>query len=71
MGGAKLRTGSDELAITFPHSSSFLVGWGKVLSKDDMPRIVKYVSEECKKHLYSSRGNLFQFYQDYMERMKK
>jgi len=38
--------------------------------KDDMPRIAKAVSEECRKHLYSSRGNLFQFYQEYMENHK-
>jgi hypothetical protein len=37
----------------------------------DMPLIAKAVGEECKKHLYSSRGNLFVFYQDYMERRKK
>jgi len=37
--------------------------------KDDMPRIAKYVGEECRKHLYSSRGNLFHYYQEYMERM--
>lgn len=39
--------------------------------KDDMPRVAKAVSEECRKHFYSSRGNLFQFYQDYMERRKQ
>jgi len=37
----------------------------------DMPLIAKAVGEECKKHLYSSRGNLFTFYQEYMERRKK
>jgi hypothetical protein len=37
----------------------------------DMPLIAKSVSEECKKHLYSSRGNLFTYYQKYMERRKK
>jgi hypothetical protein len=37
----------------------------------DMPLIAKSVAEECKKHLYSSRSNLFQYYKDYMERMKK
>jgi hypothetical protein len=35
--------------------------------KHDMPLIAKYVNEECKKHLYSSRGNLFHFYQKYLE----
>lgn len=39
--------------------------------KHDMPLIAKAVSEECRKHLYSSRGNLFTFYEDYMERRKK
>jgi hypothetical protein len=38
--------------------------------KDDMPRIAKAVAEECKKHLYSSRPNLFKFYQEYMENRK-
>jgi hypothetical protein len=38
--------------------------------KDDMPRIAKAVSEECRKHLYSSRGNLFVYYQKYMEKRK-
>ena len=38
-------------------------------AKDDMPRIAKYVSEACKEHLYSSRGNLFQYYQEYMDKM--
>jgi RNA-binding protein YhbY len=37
----------------------------------DMPLIAKAVSEECRKHLYSSRGNLFIFYQKYMESRKK
>lgn len=37
----------------------------------DMPLIAKAVSEECRKHCYSSRGNLFQFYQNYMESRKK
>lgn len=36
----------------------------------DMPLIVKAVAEECRKHLYSSRGNLFIFYQKYMESRK-
>jgi len=39
--------------------------------KHDMPLIAKAVGEECRKHLYSSRGNLFQFYEDYMERRRK
>jgi len=38
--------------------------------KHDMPLIAKAVAEECRKHLYSSRSNLFQFYQDYMESRK-
>jgi hypothetical protein len=39
--------------------------------KHDMPLIAKAVAEECTKHFYSSRGNLFAFYQEYMERRKK
>lgn len=38
--------------------------------KHDMPLIAKSVGEECRKHLYSSRGNLFEFYKKYMERKK-
>jgi hypothetical protein len=38
--------------------------------KDDMPRIAKAVAEECRKHCYSSRGNLFTFYQEYLENRK-
>jgi hypothetical protein len=38
--------------------------------KDDMPRIAKAVAEECRKHLYSSRSNLFAFYQEYLENRK-
>lgn len=34
--------------------------------KHDMPLIAKSVGGECRKHLYSGRGNLFTFYQDYM-----
>ena len=40
-------------------------------AKDDMPRIAKEVSQACKEHLYSSRGNLFQYYQEYMESRTK
>lgn len=36
----------------------------------DMPLIAKSVAEECQKHLYSSRGNLFIFYQQYMKNRK-
>jgi hypothetical protein len=39
--------------------------------KHDMPLVAKAVAEECRKHCYSSRGNLFQFYQEYMESRKK
>jgi hypothetical protein len=39
--------------------------------KHDMPLIAKAVGEECKRHLYSSCGNLFQFYQEYTERRKE
>lgn len=39
--------------------------------KHDMPLVARAVSEECRKHLYSSRGNLFTFYQKYMERKKQ
>jgi hypothetical protein len=39
--------------------------------KDDMPRIAAEVSKACKEHLYSSRGNLFQYYKIYLERMIK
>ncbi len=38
--------------------------------KHDMPLVARAVSEECKKHLYSSRGNLFTFYQEYMANRK-
>lgn len=38
--------------------------------KHDMPLIAKAVKVECEKHLYSGRGNLFTFYQEYMERKK-
>lgn len=38
--------------------------------KDDMPRVAQAVAEECRKHLYSSRGNLFTFYQKYLENRK-
>lgn len=37
-------------------------------AKDDMPRIAAYVGKACKEHLYSSRGNLFQYYKQYMGR---
>jgi hypothetical protein len=37
--------------------------------KDDMPKIAAEVSKACKEHLYSSRGNLFQYYKIYLERM--
>lgn len=37
----------------------------------DMPLIAKAVSEECRRHLYSSRGNLFVFYKEYMEKHHK
>lgn len=37
----------------------------------DMPLIAKAVSEECRKHLYAGRGNLFGFYQEYMENRKQ
>jgi hypothetical protein len=40
-------------------------------AKDDMPRIAAAVSKACKEHLYSSRGNLFQYYKDYMERSEQ
>lgn len=40
-------------------------------AKHDMPLVAKYVAEECNKHLYSSRPNLFKFYQEYMESRKK
>jgi hypothetical protein len=36
----------------------------------DMPLIAKAVSEECRKHCYSSRGNLFVYYKKYLERKK-
>jgi hypothetical protein len=39
-------------------------------SKHDMPLIAKAVAEECRKHLYSSRGNLFIYYQKFMENRK-
>jgi hypothetical protein len=37
----------------------------------DMPLIAKAVSEECRKHFYSGRGNLFMYYKKYMESKKK
>ena len=36
----------------------------------DMPLIAKAVSEECRKHCYSSRGNLFVYYKKYLKRKK-
>jgi hypothetical protein len=36
----------------------------------DMPLIAKAVAEECRKHCYSSRGNLFPYYKKYMEKKK-
>jgi hypothetical protein len=39
-------------------------------AKHDMPLVAQYVAEECRKHLYSSRSNLFKFYQEYMESRK-
>lgn len=38
--------------------------------KHDMPLIAKAVAEECRKHCYSSRGNLFKYYEKYMEKRK-
>lgn len=32
-----------------------------------MPLIAKMVSEECRKHLYSSKANLFSYYKQFME----
>jgi len=41
--------------------------------KDDMPRIAEYVKKEMKKHLYSKpKGKkLFEYYREYLERMRK
>jgi hypothetical protein len=33
-----------------------------------MPLVAKMVGEECRKHLYSSRGNLFKYYKEFLER---
>lgn len=38
--------------------------------KHDMPLIAKSVAEECRKHLYSSCGNLFPYYTKYMGERK-
>lgn len=38
--------------------------------KDDMPRIAKQVGQDCKEHMWSSRGNLFQYYQEYLDKVK-
>jgi hypothetical protein len=41
-------------------------------SKDDMPKIAQYVSEACKQHLFANpKKKLYQYYQDYLERMVK
>jgi len=37
----------------------------------DMPLIAKAVAEECKRHLYSSKANLFGYYKKYMENRKQ
>lgn len=37
-------------------------------AKHDMPLVAQYVGEECKKHLYISRGNLFGYYQEFLSR---
>lgn len=33
-----------------------------------MPLVAKMVGEECRKHLYSSRGNLFKYYKEFLDR---
>ena len=33
-----------------------------------MPLVARMVSEECKRHFYSSRGNLFKYYKEFLER---